>query len=116
MATIGLEQVTKVYPNGFKAVKEIDLEVAQGEFMVLVGPSGCGKTTLLRKRGGARGDHRRPRNPPSAVASSPMLDPRRERDVAMVFQNDALYPHMTVRREPCLRPRFATPCRPRRDR
>ncbi len=48
MATISMEAVTKVYPNGFEAVKKVDLEVHDGEFMVLVGPSGCGKTTLLR--------------------------------------------------------------------
>ena len=48
MATITLDNVTKVYPNGFKAVDELSLDVADGEFMVLVGPSGCGKTTALR--------------------------------------------------------------------
>jgi ABC-type sugar transport system ATPase subunit len=48
MATITLERVSKVYPNGFQAVNEVDLTVADGEFMVHVGPSGCGKTTLLR--------------------------------------------------------------------
>jgi len=48
MATVDLEQVNKVYPNGFHAVKDLNLDVAEGEFMVLVGPSGCGKTTALR--------------------------------------------------------------------
>ena len=58
MAPITLDKVTKVYPNGFEAVHELDLDVADGEFMVLVGPSGCGKTTALRMVAGPRGDHR----------------------------------------------------------
>jgi len=55
MATVGLEQVNKVYENGFHAVRDLDLEVADGEFMVLVGPSGCGKTTALRMVAGLEG-------------------------------------------------------------
>lgn len=93
MATISLQKVRKVYANGVEAVREIDLEVADGEFMVLVGPSGCGKTTVLRMVAGLEditngivmiGDR---------VVN--YLTPKR-RDVAMVFQNYALYPHMTV--------------------
>ncbi len=93
MATISLEQVTKIYPNGFQAIHELDLAVADGEFMVLVGPSGCGKTTALRMVAGLEditygnlriGDR-------IVNDASP-----RERDVAMVFQNYSLYPHMTV--------------------
>src|SRR5665213_886925 len=93
MASITLEEVTKVYPNGFEAVHKLSLNVADGEFMVLVGPSGCGKTTALRMVAGLEdiadgtlqiGD--RTMNEVSA----------RERDIAMVFQNYALYPHMTV--------------------
>src|SRR3974377_1378225 len=93
MATVGLEQVNKVYANGFHAVRDLDLEVADGEFMVLVGPSGCGKTTALRMVAGLEG------------ISSGMLriggqqvnsvSPK-DRDIAMVFQNYALYPHMSV--------------------
>jgi multiple sugar transport system ATP-binding protein len=93
MATITLECVSKVYPNGFQAVNEVNLTVADGEFMVLVGPSGCGKTTLLRMIAGL-----------DTITSGEVrigdrvvneLGPK-ERDIAMVFQNYALYPHMTV--------------------
>ncbi|MHB8244723.1 MAG: ABC transporter ATP-binding protein [Acidimicrobiales bacterium] len=93
MATVSLKQVSKVYANGFEAVKHIDLDIAEGEFMVLVGPSGCGKTTLLRMVAGLEeitggtlciGDK---------VAND--LSPK-QRDIAMVFQNYALYPHMSV--------------------
>ncbi len=93
MAAIVMERVSKVYPNGFNAVKEIDLEVADGEFMVLVGPSGCGKTTLLRMVAGLE----------DISAGSLRIGDRlvndlspKDRDIAMVFQNYALYPHMTV--------------------
>jgi multiple sugar transport system ATP-binding protein len=95
MATVTLEKLTKVFPNGVTAVSELDLEVADGEFMVLVGPSGCGKTTALRMvagleeiTGGAVRIGERVVN---------QLSPK-ERDVAMVFQNYALYPHMSVAR------------------
>ncbi|MST31577.1 sn-glycerol-3-phosphate ABC transporter ATP-binding protein UgpC, partial [Acidimicrobiaceae bacterium USS-CC1] len=93
MATITLEQVSKVYPNGFKAVKEVDLDVADGEFMVLVGPSGCGKTTLLRMIAGLEDISGGTLRIGSKVVND--LGPK-ERDIAMVFQNYALYPHMTV--------------------
>jgi multiple sugar transport system ATP-binding protein len=93
VANIELVRVTKVYPNGVKAVDGVDLEIGDGEFMVLVGPSGCGKTTLLRMIAGLEGvSVGRIRIGGRDVT---MLAPRR-RDIAMVFQNYALYPHMTV--------------------
>ncbi len=94
MAGIDLEGVTKVFPNGVRAVDGIDLAIGDGEFVVLVGPSGCGKSTLLRMLAGLE-----------EVTSGLIrigerdvtrLAPR-QRDVAMVFQNYALYPHMSVR-------------------
>jgi multiple sugar transport system ATP-binding protein len=93
MATVGLEQINKVYPNGFHAVKDLDLDVREGEFMVLVGPSGCGKTTALRMVAGlediSSGTLR--------IAGKPVNDVTpKDRDIAMVFQNYALYPHMSV--------------------
>ncbi|HUC24563.1 MAG TPA: sn-glycerol-3-phosphate ABC transporter ATP-binding protein UgpC [Streptosporangiaceae bacterium] len=93
MATVSMDQVNKVYPNGFHAVHDLSLEIGDGEFMVLVGPSGCGKTTALRMVAGLED-----------ISSGIMriggrevndLSPK-ERDIAMVFQNYALYPHMTV--------------------
>jgi multiple sugar transport system ATP-binding protein len=93
MATLSLEQVTKVFGNGVQAVGQLDLVVDEGEFVVLVGPSGCGKTTALRMVAGLE-----------AVTSGTIrldgqvvndLTPK-ERDVAMVFQNYALYPHLNV--------------------
>jgi len=93
MATLSLEQVTKVFENGVEAVHSLDLFVDDGEFVVLVGPSGCGKTTALRMVAGLE-----------AVTSGTIrldgkvvndLSPK-ERDVAMVFQNYALYPHLNV--------------------
>src|SRR5438093_171499 len=93
MAEIKLEQLTKVYPDGTKAVKELDLEIADGELVVLVGPSGCGKTSALRMVAGLEditdgkvwiGGRVVNRVPP------------KDRDIAMIFQNYALYPHMTA--------------------
>jgi multiple sugar transport system ATP-binding protein len=93
MSSIILEQVTKVYPNGFEAVKNLDLQINEGELMVVVGPSGCGKTTVLRMIAGLE-------NITSGFVrfgDEVMNDvPPRNRDVAMVFQNYALYPQMTV--------------------
>jgi multiple sugar transport system ATP-binding protein len=90
---IRLAGISKTYPNGFEAVKEVDLEIEDGEFMVLVGPSGCGKTTLLRIIAGLE----------TVTSGSIHLGdddvtevPPQERDIAMVFQNYALYPHMTI--------------------
>jgi multiple sugar transport system ATP-binding protein len=93
MATITLEGVTKVYPNGFQAVHGIDLDVGDGEFMVLVGPSGCGKTTVLRMVAGLEDITGGTLKIGDKVVND--LGPK-ERDIAMVFQNYALYPHMTV--------------------
>ncbi|MDQ3724629.1 MAG: sn-glycerol-3-phosphate ABC transporter ATP-binding protein UgpC [Actinomycetota bacterium] len=94
MAEIVLDGVSKVFPDGFEAVKDMNLDIQDGEFMILVGPSGCGKSTALRmiagledissgelKIGGETVNDRSPK----------------DRDIAMVFQNYALYPHMTVR-------------------
>jgi multiple sugar transport system ATP-binding protein len=92
---IRIERVTKVYDGGVLAVDDLSLDVADGEFMVLVGPSGCGKSTLLRMIAGLeevnRGTIRIGERDVTTVDPS-------ERDIAMVFQNYALYPHMTVRR------------------
>ena len=93
MATVDLEQLNKVYGNGFHAVKDLNLDVRDGEFMVLVGPSGCGKTTALRMVAGlediSSGTLR--------IGGKPVNDVTpKDRDIAMVFQNYALYPHMTV--------------------
>jgi multiple sugar transport system ATP-binding protein len=93
MAPVTLEQVTKVYPNGFEAVHELDLNVAEGEFMVLVGPSGCGKTTALRMVAGLEDITEGSLRIGDRVVND--VEPK-DRDIAMVFQNYALYPHMTV--------------------
>ncbi|MGA7703487.1 MAG: sn-glycerol-3-phosphate ABC transporter ATP-binding protein UgpC [Solirubrobacteraceae bacterium] len=93
MATVEIEHVTKVYPNGSEAVKDLSLDVADGEFMVLVGPSGCGKTTTLRMVAGLEDISEGTVKVGERVVND--LSPR-DRDMAMVFQNYALYPHMTV--------------------
>ena len=93
MAELALEHVGKVYRNGYEAIHDFSLEIKEGEFLILVGPSGCGKSTLLRMIAGlediSSGDlwvdgeienHKEPR----------------ERNLAMVFQNYALFPHMNV--------------------
>jgi multiple sugar transport system ATP-binding protein len=94
MAEIVLDGVTKVFPDGFEAVKEMNLEIGDGEFMILVGPSGCGKSTALRMIAGleeiSRGE---------VKIDGETVNERapKDRDIAMVFQNYALYPHMSVR-------------------
>ena len=93
MATVSLEGVSKTYPNGVRAVSGLDLEIADGEFMVLVGPSGCGKTTALRMVAGLEEISEGTIRVGDRVVNE--LSPR-ERDVAMVSQIYALYPHMTV--------------------
>lgn len=93
MAEIHLEQVTKKYPNGVVAVNSVTLAIADGEFLVLVGPSGCGKTTLLRMIAGLE------KITDGAIRIGDRMvndvGPR-DRDIAMIFQNYALYPHMSV--------------------
>jgi multiple sugar transport system ATP-binding protein len=94
MADIVLDNVVKRYPDGFEAVKDLNLEIADGEFMILVGPSGCGKSTALNMIAGlediSAGELRIEGKVVNQVAP-------RDRDIAMVFQSYALYPHMTVR-------------------
>jgi len=93
MATVKLENIEKTYPNGFKAIHGVDVEIGDGELIVLVGPSGCGKSTLMRMIAGLE----------SVTAGNISIDGRvvnelepADRDIAMVFQNYALYPHMNV--------------------
>jgi multiple sugar transport system ATP-binding protein len=93
MAAITFESVTKVYPDGTEAVSDLDLRIGDGEFMVFVGPSGCGKSTGLKMVAGLEGVSRGTITIGSRVANE--LPPK-DRDVAMVFQDYALYPHMTV--------------------
>src|SRR5919197_2279147 len=93
MAEITLDRLTKVYGDGTRAVSGLDLEIADGEFVVLVGPSGCGKTTALRMIAGLE-----------AITEGRVLIggevvndlPPKDRDIAMIFQNYALYPHMSA--------------------
>jgi multiple sugar transport system ATP-binding protein len=90
---IRLENVTKVYANGIRAVDDVSLEIAEGEFIVLVGPSGCGKSTLLRLVAGLE----TVTTGRVLIGDEDVTDVRpQDRDLAMVFQNYALYPHMTV--------------------
>jgi multiple sugar transport system ATP-binding protein len=93
VAPVSLENVNKVYENGFHAVKDFNLQVADGEFMVLVGPSGCGKTTALRMVAGLEDITSGILRIGGKEAND---ETPKERDIAMVFQNYALYPHMTV--------------------
>ncbi len=93
MASVTFDGVSKVYDNGFRAVDSLDLEIRDGEFMVLVGPSGCGKTTALRMLAGLE----------EISEGELVIDDRvindvapQKRDIAMVFQNYALYPHLSV--------------------
>jgi multiple sugar transport system ATP-binding protein len=94
MAEIVLDGVTKVFDDGYEAVKDLNLDIADGEFVILVGPSGCGKSTALRMIAGlediSSGELK--------IGGEVMNDRSpKDRDIAMVFQNYALYPHMTVR-------------------
>ncbi|MYA82087.1 MAG: sn-glycerol-3-phosphate ABC transporter ATP-binding protein UgpC [Acidimicrobiales bacterium] len=93
MASITIDQVDKVYPNGFQAIYGLSLEVADGEFVVLVGPSGCGKSTALRMVAGLEQISNGELRIGERVVND--VEPK-NRDIAMVFQNYALYPHMTV--------------------
>ncbi|HKV67054.1 MAG TPA: sn-glycerol-3-phosphate ABC transporter ATP-binding protein UgpC [Gaiellales bacterium] len=92
MAEISFDQVTKVYPDGTEAVSAVDLEIEDGALMVLVGPSGCGKTTLLRMVAGLEEITEGEIRIGDRVIND--VEPK-NRDLAMVFQNYALYPHMT---------------------
>src|SRR4051795_6919703 len=94
MADIVLREGTKRYPDGTEAVKQVNLEIGDGEFMILVGPSGCGKSTALRMVAGL--EEISDGNLVIGGERVNELAPR-DRDIAMVFQNYALYPHMTVR-------------------
>jgi len=93
MSHIQIKNIEKVYPNGYKAIHGISMDIEKGEFIVLVGPSGCGKSTLLRMVAGLE----------TITAGEVHIAGRKvndlepsQRDIAMVFQNYALYPHMTV--------------------
>ena len=94
MATVSLEGINKVYENGFHAVKDLSVGIADGEFMVLAGPSGCGKTTALRMVAGLEDITSGTLRIGGKEAND---ETPKDRDIAMVFQNYALYPHMTVR-------------------
>jgi multiple sugar transport system ATP-binding protein len=94
MAEIEFDDVTKRYPDGFEAVKHMDLGIADGEFVILVGPSGCGKSTALRMIAGLEDITDGDLKIGGEVVND--LAPK-DRDIAMVFQNYALYPHMSVR-------------------
>jgi multiple sugar transport system ATP-binding protein len=94
MADITLDHVWKRYPDGFEAVKDVNLDIGDGEFMILVGPSGCGKSTALRMIAGLEDITDGQLKIGGNVVND--LEPR-DRDIAMVFQSYALYPHMTVR-------------------
>ena len=93
MASLSLKHIQKIYPNGYEAVKDFDLEIADKEFIIFVGPSGCGKSTTLRMIAGLE----------EISGGELLIDGKvmndvepKDRDIAMVFQNYALYPHMTV--------------------
>ena len=94
MASIDINQVSKIYAGGNKAVHSVDIAIRDGEFIVLVGPSGCGKSTLLRMVAGLEEISEGEVKIGGRVVNK--VEPA-ERDIAMVFQNYALYPHMTVR-------------------
>jgi multiple sugar transport system ATP-binding protein len=94
MATIALEHITKQYGDGYEAVKDMNLDIADGEFMILVGPSGCGKSTALRMVAGLEDISSGELKIGDEVVNDKAP---KDRDIAMVFQNYALYPHMTVR-------------------
>jgi multiple sugar transport system ATP-binding protein len=93
MATVVLDNVNKVYDNGYHAIHDLSLDIADGEFLVLVGPSGCGKSTALRMIAGLETISGGEMRIGERVVND--VEPK-DRDIAMVFQNYALYPHMTV--------------------
>ena len=93
MASLSLKNINKVYPNGFHAVKDFNLEIEDKEFIIFVGPSGCGKSTTLRMIAGLEEISGGTLKIGDKVMND--VEPK-DRDIAMVFQNYALYPHMTV--------------------
>ena len=93
MASLSLKHIRKVYPNGFEAVKDFNLEVEDKEFIIFVGPSGCGKSTTLRMIAGLEEISGGEFSIDGKIMND--VEPK-DRDIAMVFQNYALYPHMTV--------------------
>src|SRR3954464_10383851 len=93
MAEVTFERVSKVYPDGYRAVNDINLDIRDGEFMVLVGPSGCGKTTALRMVAGLEDISEGVLKIGERTVN---YVPPRDRDIAMVFQSYALYPHLSV--------------------
>src|SRR3954464_5006635 len=93
VAAIELDRLTKVYADGTRAVRELDLQIADGEFVVFVGPSGCGKTSALRMIAGLEDIS----DGTVRIGDEVVNDlPPKARDIAMIFQNYALYPHMNV--------------------
>ena len=93
MASLSLSHINKTYPNGFQAVKDFNLEIEDKEFIIFVGPSGCGKSTTLRMIAGLEEISGGTLKIGDKVMND--VEPK-DRDIAMVFQNYALYPHMTV--------------------
>ena len=93
MAEVVFDRVSKIYPDGTRAVNDFNLDIEDGEFVVLVGPSGCGKTTALRMVAGLEEISEGTLKIGDRVVNHV---PSRERDIAMVFQSYALYPHLTV--------------------
>ena len=93
MASLSLKNIEKIYPNGFKAVQDFNLEIADKEFIIFVGPSGCGKSTTLRMIAGLEDISGGTLEIDGKVVND--VEPK-DRDIAMVFQNYALYPHMSV--------------------
>ena len=93
MASVSFDRASKIFPDGTRAVSDLDLDIPDGQFMVLVGPSGCGKTTALRMLAGLESVSEGVIRIGDRVVNHV---PSRDRDIAMVFQSYALYPHMTV--------------------
>ncbi len=93
MASLSLKHIYKIYPNGFNAVKDFNLEIADKEFIIFVGPSGCGKSTTLRMVAGLEEISKGELRIDGKLVND--VEPK-DRDIAMVFQNYALYPHMSV--------------------
>jgi multiple sugar transport system ATP-binding protein len=94
MSEVTLEHINKTYPNGFQAVKDFNLDIADGEFVIFVGPSGCGKSTTLRMIAGLEDISGGELKIDGQIMND--VEPK-DRDIAMVFQNYALYPHMSVK-------------------